>query len=297
MVDLHLPTHATALTSIALLSFAACAAPPTAFAPGRGPALPSGVSLPGETDKGASGSLAGTSPRPIRSIALVLLEPFAIAGLVSDGGAPTVSEGGEVRWIERLVDTEGHERLVVASTLTGAIRSLQRSGVPLDAPPGMVLTNAALASRAAAHLTALGIAVPSGAPTIASIAGRRVLSWARRMSGVLVPGDGTRVILAVDGALVGLAVEISPLAAAPSRVRTASEALAATETLLPAGSRLAGTASLGWIAPSIGAGDEEQPSLPRRLAWRMRGNLADDSAFEIDLDAGSLAPLAWDWAR
>ena len=28
-----------------------------------------------------------------------------------------------------------------------------------------------------------------------------------------------------------------------------------------------------------------------------RMNVVDGSPFEIDLDAGSLAPLAWDWAR
>ena len=286
----HTP-RVTALIAVTLLSLGACATPPTAFAPGNGTAAPSADVT------GVGGSLSGASARPIRSIALALLEPFAIAGLESDGGAPITSEGGEPRWIERLVDAEGRERLSVESSLVGAIRRLQRSGVPLDAPSGIVLSNAALATRAAAHLAALGIAVPSGAPSIATVAGRQVVSWARRMAGILVPGDGTRVVLAVDGALVGLAVDSSPLAAAPSRVRTANEAIAATAALIPAGARLTGTATLGWIAPSIDGGDEEQPSAPRRLVWRVRGSFADGSPFEIDLDAGSLAPLAWDWAR
>ena len=216
---------------------------------------------------------------------------------MSDGGTTINSESGEARWLERLVDAQGHERLAVESTLLGAIRRLQRSGVPLDAQSGIVLSTTALIARAAAHLKALGASVPSGAPTIAAVAGRQVLSWARRINGALVPGDGTRVVLAVDGALVGLAVDSSPLAAAPSRVRTANEAIAATAALIPAGARLTGTATLGWIAPSIDGGDEEQPSAPRRLVWRVRGSFADGSPFEIDLDAGSLAPLAWDWAR
>ena len=291
MTNLHLSPRATVLIAVALLSAAACAAPPTALAPSDVVADPSGEA------NGTSGSLAGASARPIRTIALTLLEPLALAGLVSDGGTAISSEGGEARWLERLIDAQGRERLAVESTLIGAIRRLQRGGVPLDAPSGIVLSNAALATRAAAHLTALGVAVPSGVPAITAVAGRQVLSWARRMNGALVPGDGTRVVLALDGALVGLAVDSSPLGAAPSKVRTASEALTAATTLLPAGATIAGVAVLGWIAPALGAGDEEQTSAPRRLAWRVRGSFADGSPFEIDLDAGSLTPLAWDWAR
>ena len=291
MINLHLSPRATVLIAVALLSAAACAAPPTALAPNTFAAVPSG-----ETN-GTSGSLAGASARPIRSIALTLLEPLALAGLVSDGGTAISSEGGEARWLERLIDAQGRERLAVESTLVGAIRRLQRSGVPLDGPSGIVLSNAALATRAAAHLTALGISVPSGVPAITAVAGRQVLSWARRMNGALVPGDGTRVVLALDGALVGLAVDSSPLATPPSKVRAASEALAAATTLVPPGATITGVAALGWIAPALGAGDEEQTSAPRRLAWRVRGSFADGSPFEIDLDAGSLAPLAWDWAR
>lgn len=291
MTNVHLSPRATALIAVALLSVAACAAPPTALAPGNGAALPSSEAY------GTSGSLAGASARPIRSIALALLEPLALTGLVSDGGTAISSESGEARWLERLIDAQGHERLAVESTLIGAIRRLQRSGVPLSAPSGIVLSNAALATRAAAHLAALGVVVPSGAPAITAVAGRQVVHWARRTNGALVPGDGTRVVLALDGALVGLAVENSPLATPPSRVRTASEALTAATVLLPPGATVSGVAVLGWIAPSIDAGDEEQTSTPRRLAWRVRGSFADGSPFEIDLDAGSLAPLAWDWAR
>ena len=291
MTNVHLSPRATALIAVALLSVAACAAPPTALAPSNPVAHPNGDTT------GTSGSLAGASARPIRSIALTLLEPLALAGLVSDGGTAISSESGEARWLERLIDAQGRERLAVESTLIGAIRRLQRSGVPLDAPSGIVLSNAALATRAAAHLTAVGVVVPSGAPAITAVAGRQVVSWARRTNGALVPGDGTRVVLALDGALVGLAVENSPLATPPSRVRTASEALAAATVLLPAGATVTGVAVLGWIAPSIDAGDEEQTSAPRRLAWRVRGAFADGSPFEIDLDAGSLTPLAWDWAR
>lgn len=291
MINLHLSPRATVLIAVVLLSAAACAAPPTALAPSDVVAHPSGEA------NGTSGSLAGASARPIRTIALTLLEPLALAGLVSDGGTAISSEGGEARWLERLIDAQGRERLAVESTLIGAIRRLQRGGVPLDAPSGIVLSNGALATRAAAHLTALGVVVPSGVPAITSVAGRQVLSWARRMNGALVPGDGTRVVLALDGALVGLAVDSSPLAAPPSKVRTASEALTAATTLVPAGATITGVAVLGWIAPSIDAGDEEQTSAPRRLAWRVRGSFADGSPFEIDLDAGSLTPLAWDWAR
>ena len=280
MDDLHHTPRTTTFIALALLSAAACAAPPTAIAPGEISTKPRG-----ETP-GASGALAGASARPIRAIALSLLEPLALAGLVSDGGTTINSESGEARWLERLVDAQGHERLAVESTLLGAIRRLQRSGVPLDAQSGIVLSTTALIARAAAHLKALGASVPSGAPTIAAVAGRQVLSWARRINGALVPGDGTRVVLALDGSLVGLAIDSSPLAAVPSQVRTASEALAAASAIVPTGATISGAPALGWIAPSIDGGDEEQPSAPRRLVWRVRGSFADGSPFEIDLEIG-----------
>lgn len=245
----------------------------------------------------ASGLLVDVTPRAIRSVASLLLEPLALDGLASDGGTAIVSDSGERRWIERLVDVRGHERLVVATTLSGAIRSVQRIGVPLSAASGIVLSKAALILRASNHLAALGIATPSGAPSVLAIAGRKIVNWNRRVGGVLVPGDGTRLVLALDGALVGLAIESAPLAAAPSQPHTASAAIAAATKLLPNGATLDGSATLVWVAPSIGGGDEEDLDAPRRLAWRIRGALSDGSAFGVDLDAGSLVLLGWDWAR
>jgi len=45
------------------------------------------------------------------------------------------------------------------------------------------------------------------------------------------------------------------------------------------------------------AGDEELRGTPRRLAWRIRGALADGRPLEAHLDAAQLALLGWDWAR
>ncbi|MFM7504395.1 MAG: hypothetical protein ACKO4O_02890 [Candidatus Limnocylindrus sp.] len=42
---------------------------------------------------------------------------------------------------------------------------------------------------------------------------------------------------------------------------------------------------------------EMPTSAPRRLAWRIRGALADGRPLEVHLDAAQLALLGWDWAR
>lgn len=257
-------------------------------------AAPSDLSSP---KAGTSGTLIGSSLRPIRAVAPHLLEPLVLAGLSSDGGTMIVSDSGEQRWLERLVDARGREQLVVATTPSGAIRVVQRSGVPLVASSGIALSKAALILRASSHLAALGIATPSGTPSVLPIAGRQIVSWSRRVGGAPVPGDGTRLVLALDGSLVGLAIESAPLAAAPSQTRTAGAAIAAATKLLPTGATLSGSATLLWAAPAIDGGDEDELAAPRRLAWRLRGTLADGSPFGLDLDAGSLVLLGWDWAR
>jgi hypothetical protein len=117
------------------------------------------------------------------------------------------------------------------------------------------------------------------------------------VNGVAVPGDGTRVALSVSGALVGIAIDETPLAPAPARITTAAAAKSAALLLVPSGAALSGTPKLGWVAPAIDAGDEEDLSAPRELAWRLRGALADGTPFELHLAAGSLALLGWDWAR
>ena len=50
-------------------------------------------------------------------------------------------------------------------------------------------------------------------------------------------------------------------------------------------------------SPALGAGDEEDLRVPRELAWRLRGALADGTPFELHLAAGTLALIGWDWAR
>jgi hypothetical protein len=123
------------------------------------------------------------------------------------------------------------------------------------------------------------------------------VSWGRTLNGVPVLGDGTRVALSVSGALVGIAIDETPLAPAPARIATVAAAKSAALLLFPSGAAVSGAPKLGWVAPAIEAGDEEDLSAPRELAWRLRGTLADGTPFELHLAAGSLALLGWDWAR
>jgi hypothetical protein len=166
--------------------------------------------------------------------------------------------------------------------------------VPLG---GTVMSSTALVSRAILHLASLTLPLGSGAPFVSAVGDRRVVTWGRTVNGVAVLGDGTRVALSVSGALVGIAIDEAPLAPAPARITTVSAAKAAALLLVPSGAALSGTPKLGWVTPAIDAGDEEDLSAPRELAWRLRGALADGTPFELHLAAESLALLGWDWAR
>ena len=97
--------------------------------------------------------------------------------------------------------------------------------------------------------------------------------------------------------LANRTAEESALALGGGALRSAAEAKAAALALLPAGASLAGAPRLGWVHVGALAGDEELRDTPRRLAWRIRGALADGRPLEIHLDAAQLALLGWDWAR
>ena len=280
------PTHSHRLISaglaLTLLTLAACGAPTRALAPSSDPS------------GGVNAIDAAASIRPITAIAGRLLEPLALAGLTTAPSQIITLESGEVRIEQRLLDSTGLELLSIQSTPSGELRSISRSSVPLG---GAVMSNTALVSRAILHLASLTLALGSGAPVISAVADRRVVTWGRTVNGVAVPGDGTRVALSVSGALVGIAIDEAPLAPAPARVATVATAKTAALLLVPSGAALSGTPKLGWVAPAIDAGDEEDLSVPRELAWRLRGALADGTPFELHLAAGSLALLGWDWAR
>ncbi|MCX5979560.1 MAG: hypothetical protein NTV67_02920 [Chloroflexi bacterium] len=280
------PTHSHRLISaglaLTLLTLAACGAPTRALAPSS------------NHTGGANAIDAAASIRPITAIAGRLLEPLALAGLTTAPSQIITLESGEVRIEQRLLDSAGLELLSIQSTPSGDLRSISRSNVPLG---GAVMSNAALVSRAILHLASLTLPLGSGAPVISAVADRRVVTWGRTVNGVAVPGDGTRVALSVSGALVGIAIDEAPLAPAPARVATVATAKTAALLLVPSGAALSGTPKLGWVAPAIDAGDEEDLSAPRELAWRLRGALADGTPFELHLAAGSLALLGWDWAR
>jgi hypothetical protein len=263
-----------------LLIAAACAAPSSALAPDRTYVVPA---------RDAAANLP-----PISSVAAALLEPLSTAGLRAEPGDLITLESGEERIEQRLVNTSGVALLTLQSTLGGALRLLARADVPLG---GTVLSSAALRSRALLHLASLRLTLPRGTPIISSVAERRVVQWERAVNGISVPGDGTRVIMSASGALVGIAIEESVLASDGGALRSVAEAKVAALALLPVGSSLSGVPRLGWVHVGALAGDEELRDTPRRLAWRLRGALADGRPLEIHLDAAHLALLGWDWAR
>ena len=263
-----------------LLIAAACAAPSSALAPDRTYVVPA---------RDAAANLP-----PISSVAAALLEPLSTAGLRAEPGDLITLESGEERIEQRLVNTSGVALLTLQSTLGGALRLLARADVPLG---GTVLSSAALRSRALLHLASLRLTLPRGTPIISSVAERRVVQWERAVNGISVPDDGTRVIMSASGALVGIAIEESVLASDGGALRSVAEAKVAALALLPVGSSLSGVPRLGWIHVGALAGDEELRDTPRRLAWRLRGALADGRPLEIHLDAAQLSLLGWDWAR
>jgi hypothetical protein len=263
-----------------LLIAAACATPSSALAPDRTYVVPA---------RDAAANLP-----PITGVAAALLEPLSTVGLRAEPGDLITLESGEERIEQRLVNTSGLAILTLQSTPGGELRLLARADVAYG---GATLSSAALRSRALLHLTALRLALPRGTPIISSVAERRVVQWERTVNGVPVPGDGTRVIMSASGALVGVAIEESVLAFGGGALRSAAEAKASALALLPAGVSLAGAPRLGWVHAGELAGDEELRDTPRRLAWRIRGALADGRPLEIHLDAAQLALLGWDWAR
>ena len=263
-----------------LLIAAACATPSSALAPDRTYVVPA---------RDAAANLP-----PITGVAASLLEPLSTVGLRAEPGDLITLESGEERIEQRLVNTSGLALLTLQSTPGGELRLLARADVAFG---GATLSSAALRSRALLHLAALRLALPRGTPNINSVAERRVVQWERSVNGVPVPGDGTRVIMSASGALVGVAIEESVLAVGGGAPRSAAEAKVAALALLPAGASLTGAPRLGWVHLGALAGDEELRDSPRRLAWRIRGALADGRPLEIHLDAAQLALLGWDWAR
>jgi hypothetical protein len=263
-----------------LLIAAACAAPSSALAPERTYVVPA---------RDAAANLP-----PITGVAAALLEPLSTVGLRAEPGELIALESGEERIEQRLVDVNGLALLTLQSTPGGELRFLARADVAYG---GAALSGAALRSRALLHLVALRLALPRGTPIISSVAERRMVQWERSVNGIPVPGDGTRVIMSASGALVGVAIEESVLAVGGGALRGAAEAKVAALALLPAGASLTGAPRLGWVHVGALAGDEELRDTPRRLAWRIRGALADGRPLEIHLDAAQLALLGWDWAR
>ncbi len=256
---------------------AACGAPGTAIAPSRTPVAVT----------------AGLTLRPIANIAALLLEPLELRGLVDQPVDVVRSESGEQRARQVLIGVGGVEVLRVESALDGSLRLIAKSGVALD---GGALSESAAIARALRHLVRLGLEMPGGGPAVQSAAGRTLVIWTRQVRGVPVLGDGTRVVLNGSGALVGLAIDESPLAAPPARIARGDAALRAAAALLPIGAFVGGSPELAWVLPTDGASEGSGQRTPRRLAWCVGGALRDGAAFELQLDAGSLVLLGWDGA-
>ena len=263
--------------SLLVALIAACSTPGTAIAPSRAPL--------------AEG--AGLSMRPIANMAALLLEPLELRGLVAQPFTLVRSESGEQRVRQVLVGISGVEVLRVESALDGSLRLIATSGVALE---GGALSESAAIARALRQLVRLGLEMPGGGPAVRNAAGRTLVIWTREVRGVPVPGDGTRVVMNGVGALVGLAIEESPLAAPPARLARSDAALRAAVALLPSGALVDGSPELAWVLPSDGAGEGSGQRTPRRLAWCVGGALRDGAAFELQLDAGSLVLLGWDGA-
>ena len=258
-------------------SIAACGAPSAALAPSQRPMA----------------TLAGASVRSITQIAADLLSPLEVRGLTATPLRLVRSESGEQRVRQVLVGVGGVEAVRVESALDGSLRLIAKSGVAVD---GAGLSESAAIARALRQLMRLGLQIPGGGPEVRSTAGRTLVIWDREVRGVLVPGDGIRVVLNGDGELVGLAIEESALAAAPARLARSDAALRAAAALTPSGALLGGKPELAWVLATEESGEPVGQRVPRRLAWCVSGALRDGAVFELQLDAGSLALLGWDGA-
>ena len=265
------------LLSLFIALIAACSAPGTAIAPSHAPVMES----------------AGFNMRPITTVATALLEPLELSRLVVSPISLVRSDAGEQRTRQVLITADGGEVLRVESALDGSLRLIAKSDVTLE---GGGLSESGSIARALRQLIRLGLEIPVGAPTVRTAAGRILVVWTRQVHGVPVPNDGTRVVLSGAGALVGLAIEESPLAAAPSRIAQVEGALRAAIALLPSGTEVDEPPVLAWVLPTNTAGEPTAERAPRRLAWCVNGVLLDGTAIEVQLDAGSLALLGWDGA-
>ena len=263
--------------SLLIALIAACSAPSTAIAPSRPPVV--------ET--------AWLHVRSIMTVATALLEPLELSGLLTAPISLVRSDAGEQRTRQVLVTADGGEVLRVESALDGSLRLIAKSGVAIE---GGGLSESGSIARALRQLIRLGLEIPVGAPTVRTAAGRILVVWTRQVRGIPVPNDGTRVVLNGAGALVGLSIEESPLAAAPSRIAQGEGALRAAVALLPRGTSMDESPLLAWVLPTVAAGEPAVDGVPRRLAWCVSGVLHDGTTVEVQLDAGSLALLGWDGA-
>ena len=153
---------------------------------------------------------------------------------------------------------------------------------------------------------------PQGVPAVrpSTGAGGWAISWARRVAGVPVRGDGLRLALWPDGSFHGLVSSEQVLAPPPAATLPRPTAIVAADRALDrslSGSRsdlVVAAADLAWIAPNdtFGPRAGDAPAATLRLAWVVRyeprGALADRlRAVELWIDAGDGSLLGGDLAE
>lgn len=221
----------------------------------------------------------------------------------------------------RLDDLFDHRQYDEVTTLDAAGREIAVVRIGRDGTVGMAVAlgwnhragRAIDASTATTHAQgfarAVGIALadrPDVRPSAG--AGGWSVAWPRVVGGVPVRGDGVRVLVWPDGTFHGLTRSERPLAAAPARQLTATEARAAAARVvaarLGAGAevRVVGTEQ-AWVAPNdlFDPAAADAPAATLRLAWIVRfdahGATAERvRAIEIWLDAGDGRLLGGDSA-
>lgn len=209
------------------------------------------------------------------------------------------------------LDRNGRATAVQRYSPDGQILAAVRFGGPPTAARGLANAPGAIA-RGRAVASALGLdamVAALGQPVARTSAeGGWVVSFARSVAGVPVPGDGLRIELWPDGSVHRLARSERPLAAAPARPISAQDARAIAERTLDgwyAAARRSAVAvsrvRLAWVAPNdtFASSGPDAPASVLRLAWAVdvsvSGELAQQlSALEIDLDAGTGAVLGGD---
>lgn len=295
---------------------------------GLGPGLAAALAVAAVGSSPSTGSAADPFQAGQVSTASSQLRPDQAAVLVDRAartgralGLPTATRRSTARVADRFsqstydeatdLDRGGQATAVQRFSMDGRMLAAVRFGGPPTAARSVGDAPGAIA-RGRAVATAVGLAdtvAALGQPTARAAAeGGWVVSFARSVSGVPVPGDGLRIELWPDGSVRRLARSERQLAAAPARAISLEDARAIAERTLDgwyAGEKRAAVSvasvRLAWVAPNdtFASSGPDAPAPVLRLAWAVdvsvSGELAEQlSGLEIDLDAGTGIVLGGD---